>query len=88
MATASTTVKTKPRAVGGTRQRGYVWRQIRRSWQLHVFIAAGGVAARLQGITRMYGVQIAFRDFLPGRSIRQRVGGHGELCPLFQLAHV
>ncbi|MEZ4831174.1 MAG: ABC transporter permease subunit [Caldilineaceae bacterium] len=69
MATASTTVKTKPRAVGGTRQRGYVWRQIRRSWQLYVFIALPVAWLLVFMYYPMYGAQIAFRDFLPGRSI-------------------
>lgn len=69
MATASTTVNTKPRSVGVTRSRGYAWRQIRRSWQLYVFIALPVAWLLVFMYYPMYGAQIAFRDFLPGRTI-------------------
>lgn len=69
MATASTTVKTKPRTVAVTRSRGHVWRQIRRSWQLYVFIALPVAWLLVFMYYPMYGAQIAFRDFLPGRTI-------------------
>ena len=46
-----------------------VFRQLRRSWQLYVFLALPLVWLFVFMYYPMYGAQIAFRDFLPGRTI-------------------
>lgn len=45
------------------------WKQIKRSWQLYVFLALPLIWLLVFMYYPMYGAQIAFRDFLPGRSI-------------------
>ncbi len=69
MATVSTTVKSKPRSSPATHARGYVWRRIRQNWQLYVFMALPVAWLLVFMYYPMYGAQIAFRDFLPGRTI-------------------
>lgn len=69
MSTATTTIKAKTSASSPSRSRGYVWRQIKRSWQLYVFLALPVAWLLIFMYYPMYGAQIAFRDFLPGRTI-------------------
>jgi putative aldouronate transport system permease protein len=69
MATATTTVEAKTRALSSSRTRGSAWRQIKRSWQLYVFLALPVAWLLVFMYYPMYGAQIAFRDFLPGRTI-------------------
>ena len=69
MATVTTTLKAKSKALTPTRSRGYAWRQIKRSWQLYVFLALPMAWLLIFMYYPMYGAQIAFRDFLPGRTI-------------------
>jgi multiple sugar transport system permease protein/putative aldouronate transport system permease protein len=52
-----------------TKQHNSVWKQMRRSWQLYLFLALPVVWLLVFMYYPMYGAQIAFRDFLPGRSI-------------------
>ncbi|HRJ45709.1 MAG TPA: ABC transporter permease subunit, partial [Caldilineaceae bacterium] len=52
-----------------SRRRGNAWRQIKRSWQLYVFLALPIAWLLVFMYYPMYGAQIAFRDFLPGRTI-------------------
>ncbi|MCL4833664.1 MAG: ABC transporter permease subunit [Caldilineaceae bacterium] len=69
MATATTTVPAKTRVLSPSRRRGNAWRQIKRSWQLYVFLALPIAWLLVFMYYPMYGAQIAFRDFLPGRTI-------------------
>lgn len=46
-----------------------VWRHIRRDWQLYGFLALPLAWLFVFCYYPMYGAQIAFRDFLPGRTI-------------------
>jgi len=61
MTTAAATV--------GRRAEGRVWKQIKRSWQLYLFLALPLIWLLVFMYYPMYGAQIAFRDFLPGQSI-------------------
>jgi len=69
MATITTPVKanlaalTKPRSLRGT------WRQIRHGWQLYLLLLLPVAWLLVFMYYPMYGAQIAFRDFLPGKSI-------------------
>lgn len=45
------------------------WKQMKRSWQLYLFLLLPIVWLLVFMYYPMYGAQIAFRDFLPGRSI-------------------
>ena len=67
--TVTTNVKAPAKAQTPTRTRGYAWRRIRRSWQLYLFLALPVAWLLVFMYYPMYGAQIAFRDFLPGRSI-------------------
>jgi putative aldouronate transport system permease protein len=44
----------------------YIWRQLRRSWQLYLLLALPVAWLIVFQYYPMYGAQIAFRDFLPG----------------------
>lgn len=69
MATASTTLQAKTKSLSPSRKSSYAWRQIKRSWQLYVFLALPVAWLLVFMYYPMYGAQIAFRDFLPGRTI-------------------
>lgn len=69
MASAESTVKAAAPIVGRTRRQSMAWKQIKRSWQLYVFLALPLIWLLVFMYYPMYGAQIAFRDFLPGRSI-------------------
>jgi putative aldouronate transport system permease protein len=67
--TAESTIKAKSVAVSQSRTQSVAWRRIKRSWQLYVFLALPLIWLLVFMYYPMYGAQIAFRDFLPGRSI-------------------
>jgi putative aldouronate transport system permease protein len=67
--TAESTIKAKSVAVSQSRTQSVAWRRIKRSWQLYVFLALPIIWLLVFMYYPMYGAQIAFRDFLPGRSI-------------------
>lgn len=69
MSTATTTVEAKSKGLSPTRTSSYAWRQIKRNWQLYAFLALPLVWLLVFMYYPMYGAQIAFRDFLPGRTI-------------------
>ncbi len=69
MATAQSTIRTRVPAISRTKSLPVIWRQIARSWQLYLFLALPIVWLLVFMYYPMYGAQIAFRDFLPGRSI-------------------
>ncbi len=69
MATASTTVKAGVSSLRRTTAQRSVFKQLRRSWQLYVFLALPLAWLFVFMYYPMYGAQIAFRDFLPGRTI-------------------
>lgn len=69
MATAESTVPMKVPPLRQTKVRTSVWRQIKRSWQLYLFLALPLAWLLIFMYYPMYGAQIAFRDFLPGKSI-------------------
>ena len=52
-----------------TRTRSRAWRQMKRSWQLYLFLALPITWLLIFMYYPIYGAQIAFRDFLPGRTI-------------------
>ncbi|MBX3015073.1 MAG: sugar ABC transporter permease [Caldilineaceae bacterium] len=66
-AESSAGVKVPARPQRGTG--GRVWKQIKRSWQLYLFLLLPVAWLVVFMYYPMYGAQIAFRDFLPGRSI-------------------
>jgi putative aldouronate transport system permease protein len=67
--TAESTIKAKSVALGQSRAQSIVWKRIKRSWQLYLFLALPLIWLLVFMYYPMYGAQIAFRDFLPGRSI-------------------
>jgi putative aldouronate transport system permease protein len=67
--TAESTIKAKSVAVSQSRTQSVAWKRIKRSWQLYVFLALPLIWLLVFMYYPMYGAQIAFRDFLPGRSI-------------------
>lgn len=69
MATAESTVPMKVPPLRQTKVRTSVWRQMKRSWQLYLFLALPLAWLLIFMYYPMYGAQIAFRDFLPGKSI-------------------
>lgn len=69
MSTATTTVGAKTKRLSPTRTSSYAWRQIKRNWQLYVFLSLPLIWLLVFMYYPMYGAQIAFRDFLPGRTI-------------------
>jgi len=69
LAAAESTIKTKPVTRGQPRTQSVAWRRIKRSWQLYVFLALPLIWLLVFMYYPMYGAQIAFRDFLPGRTI-------------------
>lgn len=69
MATAESTVSVKAPPLRQTKVRTSVWRQMKRSWQLYLFLALPLAWLLIFMYYPMYGAQIAFRDFLPGKSI-------------------
>ena len=69
MATAQSTMRAQAPASSQSRQRSVVWKGIKRSWQLYLFLALPVAWLLVFNYYPMYGAQIAFRDFLPGRSI-------------------
>ena len=60
---------TTAEATSRHRTEGRVWKQIRRSGQLYLFLALPLIWLFVFMYYPMYGAQIAFRDFLPGQSI-------------------
>lgn len=56
-------VKVKPQSAAVT------WRRIRRNWQLYLLLALPVAWLLVFAYYPMYGAQIAFRDFLPGKPI-------------------
>ena len=46
-----------------------LWKRIRRTWQLYLFIALPLIWLLIFRYYPMYGAQIAFRDFLPGETL-------------------
>ncbi len=69
MATASSTVKVGVSSLNRTTTRRSVLKRLKRSWQLYVFLALPLAWLFVFMYYPMYGAQIAFRDFLPGKSI-------------------
>jgi putative aldouronate transport system permease protein len=69
MATAESTIGVQAPALSRSRKRSVVWKRIKRSWQLYLFLALPLAWLLVFMYYPMYGAQIAFRDFLPGRSI-------------------
>lgn len=69
MATISTAVKVRAGASTVVTNRHLIWKQIRRSWQLYLFLAIPMAWLLIFMYYPIYGAQIAFRDFLPGRTI-------------------
>lgn len=69
MATAESTVQVKAPPLRKTKVRANAWRQMKRSWQLYLFLALPLAWLLVFMYYPMYGAQIAFRDFLPGKSI-------------------
>jgi putative aldouronate transport system permease protein len=67
--TAESTIKAKSVAVSQSRTQSVAWRKLKRNWQLYVFLALPLIWLLVFMYYPMYGAQIAFRDFLPGRSI-------------------
>jgi multiple sugar transport system permease protein/putative aldouronate transport system permease protein len=69
MATASSTAKVGLSSLNRSGSRKSVLKQLRRSWQLYVFLALPLAWLLVFMYYPMYGAQIAFRDFLPGETI-------------------
>lgn len=69
MATAESTVRVKAPPLRKTKVRASAWRQMKHSWQLYLFLALPLAWLLIFMYYPMYGAQIAFRDFLPGKSI-------------------
>jgi multiple sugar transport system permease protein/putative aldouronate transport system permease protein len=69
MATTSPTIKAGVSTRNRTTTRRSVLKQLQRSWQLYVFLALPLAWLFVFMYYPMYGAQIAFRDFLPGRTI-------------------
>ncbi len=69
MATAASTIRPEAPASSRAKVTSSVWQQMRRSWQLYLFLALPFTWLLVFMYYPMYGAQIAFRDFLPGRSI-------------------
>ena len=69
MATAESTIKLKPAVARRPKERAGVWRQLKRSAPLYLFLVLPVIWLLVFMYYPMYGAQIAFRDFLPGRSI-------------------
>ena len=71
MATATTSLarpQTQVRA-GLSGRAASAWKQIRHGWQLYLLLALPLVWLLIFAYYPMYGAQIAFRDFLPGKGI-------------------
>jgi len=71
MATVTTSIaRPRPQTQAGVGQRiTTAWKQIRHSWQLYVLLALPLAWLLVFAYYPMYGAQIAFRDFLPGKPI-------------------
>jgi putative aldouronate transport system permease protein len=69
VATADSTGRVKAPSLRQPKVDAGVWKQMKRSWQLYLFLALPVIWLLVFMYYPMYGAQIAFRDFLPGRSI-------------------
>ena len=69
MAVAEPRIRTEVPAIKRSNSLSMVWRQVARNWQLYLFLALPLAWLLVFMYYPMYGAQIAFRDFLPGRSI-------------------
>jgi putative aldouronate transport system permease protein len=69
MATITTPVKSTLEGVAKPGSLREAWRQIRRGWQLYLLLLLPVAWLLIFMYYPMYGAQIAFRDFLPGKSI-------------------
>jgi putative aldouronate transport system permease protein len=69
MATLESTVKAKSMPLDRSWSQSRSWKRIKRSWQLYLFLTLPLIWLLVFMYYPMYGAQIAFRDFLPGRSI-------------------
>lgn len=69
MATVITPVKAELTSIRQSRGWRSTWRQIRHSWQLYLLLLLPFAWLLIFCYYPMYGAQIAFRDFLPGKSI-------------------
>lgn len=69
MAVAEPRIRTEVSAIKRPNSLSMVWRQVARNWQLYLFLALPLAWLLVFMYYPMYGAQIAFRDFLPGRSI-------------------
>ena len=69
MATITTPVKKTVSAITQPKTLRSTWRQIRHGWQLYLLLALPVAWLLVFAYYPMYGAQIAFRDFLPGKSI-------------------
>lgn len=48
-----------------------LWKRIRRCWKLYVFLIPGIVITLLFKYWPMYGIQLAFKDYIPGQTISE-----------------
>lgn len=72
MATATGMVKVRPQTKSEIgRRAAQIWKQIRHGWQLYLLLALPFAWLLVFAYYPMYGAQIAFRDFLPGKPILQ-----------------
>ncbi|OQA47609.1 MAG: putative multiple-sugar transport system permease YteP [Chloroflexi bacterium ADurb.Bin325] len=69
MTTITTPARTNLAAAAKPRSLRGAWRQIRQGWQLYLLLLLPVVWLLIFMYYPMYGAQIAFRDFLPGKSI-------------------
>ena len=67
MAVAEPRIRTEVSAIKRPNSLSMVWRQVARNWQLYLFLALPLAWLLVFMYYPMYGAQIAFRDFLPGR---------------------
>jgi multiple sugar transport system permease protein/putative aldouronate transport system permease protein len=72
MATATSLARPQTQTrTGLSRRAARIWKQIRHGWQLYLLLALPVAWLLIFAYYPMYGAQIAFRDFLPGKPILQ-----------------
>ena len=69
MTTERSTIQVNRPPLQRAKAQGNAWKQMKRNWQLYLFLLLPIVWLLVFMYYPMYGAQIAFRDFLPGRSI-------------------
>lgn len=69
MATTTTSAKAQAGSLALPKERRNVLKQIKHSWQLYLLLALPVIWLLIFAYYPMYGAQIAFRNFLPGKTI-------------------